>query len=348
MWGLVAALWILQRGPSWASGCDIFIPEQRNQSPNCHALDWKSLNVSWQNQKALDFSARGIAKIQGSTGPGPAVKELNLSHNSLQKLPEAFLAQAAGLEVLSLAYNQLRDLPAKLFNQTGQLRRLNLEGNQLLPKVPDSAFHARLAELHVDCRCDVAGSVLRHCNCPADANCTERECICISPQGRQNLTHYHAQQCHGLSVPAYVGIALASLALLLGGLAAFLLLQRKRKTNNLHSKRDSNMAGASGAPSQPRYISRNGEEAPTTDTGPSSDYENVFIRQTPTKTAGRPKHQTRKHSQPRVPDKEDYDMKSNALQGEQPIYSNTQDLYYNSTETSAPKDEDDVYIIPDQ
>ncbi|KAH1174698.1 hypothetical protein KIL84_008689 [Mauremys mutica] len=324
MLALLAALLLLHRAPSsWA---------HYSKSPNsnsCVVLDWSEFSSN--TLRALNLSNHGIREITGPTQLRESVHTLDLSFNCLQSLPSDFLSQARALRQLYLQHNQLRELPTEFFKNATSLQ-----------------------SLVVDCKCDVVGSVVSHCNSPT--NSTNRTCHCLPEQEKSefyNVTEFHnvtkldvtefyTQHCQPLCTPLCVAITSSVLAVLLlaGGLAvALFLLRRRRQASVVHSKRESTASITHG---QPRYISRNAETGP----GQAGDYENVFIGHS--QPVGQYECLERKGPQYRVQQLVDEDcyMESDTCHGDQPIYANTQQLY--SSSSPAPSDAEEVYIVPDK
>ncbi|XP_039371754.1 uncharacterized protein LOC120391757 isoform X2 [Mauremys reevesii] len=312
MLALLAALLLLHSAPSgWA---------HYSKSPNsssCVVLDWSEF--SSDTPEALNLSNHGIREITGPAWLWESVHTLDLSFNCLQSLPPDFLSQARALRQLYLQHNQLRELPTEFFKNATSLQ-----------------------SLVVDCKCDVVGSVVSHCNSPT--NSTNRTCLCLSEQEKSefyNVTEFYTQHCQPLCTPLCVAITSSVLVLLLaGGLAvALFLLRRRRQASVVHSKRESTASITHG---QPRYISRNAETGP----GQAGDYENVFIGHS--QPVGQYECLERKGPQYRVQQLVDEDcyMESDTCHGDQPIYANTQQLY--SSSSPAPSDAEEVYIVPDK
>ncbi|XP_077188002.1 leucine-rich repeat-containing protein 25 [Paroedura picta] len=307
-----------------------------NRTSPSGILNWEWLGTP---QACMNLSGTNIASISGTPGWRSPLKELDLSHNSLSSLPAGFLDHTEGLERLFLHGNCLPGLPAMFFEKTSRLKELRLEGNPLT-SIPTSLLRLCLETLHVDCRCDVAGSIFPYCQ--RQLNCTQSvSCLCSSPRGFLNVTGFYAQQCQGLPVAVAAAVTASVLALLVGAAVAYVLVRRKRRASMVQEKRES--TGSNGA--QPRYISHTGPQFDVAQAkGGQADYENVFIGQ-PKEARGRRQEQSRR-KQP----------KSRSLQKsqekeppptEQPVYANTQEVYYNyvGTPTSL---EEDVYVTPDQ
>ncbi|XP_074834299.1 uncharacterized protein LOC142002242 [Carettochelys insculpta] len=342
---LLAGLLVLHFAPcgrarhAW---CPEPSPNSGNATTTCSTdLDWSNVSSS---PPRLNLTSCCIGEIKGSARLGHTYQVLDLSSNHLQSLPQEFLSQAHALRELRLHCNQLQTLPPEFFANTSHLEVLSLQGNPL-PGVPASAFQPSLQQLTVDCRCDVVGSVLSHCACSAQANCTPRVCHCLTSQEQgHNVTNFYERQCQGPSplLTAAITSSMVALLLLAGGLGgAFLLLRRKRRASVAHGKRESS---ASIAHRQPRYISRSAE--PGRGQGPhqAHNYENIFIGQA--QPVGQYECLERQVPQYRAqPPVDECYMENGAFPSEQPIYTNTQELY--GPNQPASHDTEDVYIIPD-
>nr|XP_047933811.1 leucine-rich repeat-containing protein 25-like isoform X2 [Anser cygnoides] len=299
-----------------------------NRTAQCRELDWGIFG----QQRRLLLAHNGIGAVSPTSRVGSALEELDLSHNELQRLPDAFLERAQGLRRLLLGHNRLQELPDGFFARTAALQSLELQDNPL-PAVPASAFHPNLSRLAVPCRCDVVGSVLGAC---AD----NRTCLCGAPDGTFNVSGFHERECRGGSgVVAAAGGAAAAVAVLVAVAVGGVACHRRRKAAAAGwGKRES--AGAHG---QPRYVSHGAESGPAAASAAvgasvAPDYENVFI--SPCVVPGMapahsrtPEWQRAQYS-PQVPEDDTYFMESDA--GEQPIYANT----------GTPGEE--VYVVPDK
>ncbi|XP_061457588.1 uncharacterized protein LOC133372678 [Rhineura floridana] len=263
----------------------------------------------------LNFSGRGVIRIEGNVSLGVTVVELDLSHNKLQSLPPGFLARAKGM------------------------KQLRLEGNPL-HSVPTDTFSHCLEKLIVSCGCDVVGTIFPYCQ-----NCTPNiECQCFSSQGPVNASDFYAKQCL-VSGALYAAILVPILVLVLTAGLAYLLIRKKRATTICQDKQGSSVSD--GAHGQPRYISHVGPQGDAArGPGHHTDYENIPVNQPHmTKTRQgerRASKQSTNRLSPQVPD-------TNGPHSDQPVYANAQDLYYNYVGSAAPAAVDeDIYIIPDQ
>lgn len=221
------------------------------------------------------------------------VKELDLSNNNITGLSE--LESAAKLESLFLHNNKLKSLPSNFFAKTPNLKVLSLEKNQL-GSISIEDFHPCLEELRVDCRCNVAGSILHYCH-----NCSDSgiKCHCFTSKRLDNVTDYYKKKCSGTGYGLYVGIIIPILILLLLAILAFFVIWRKKRAPINQEKRPSNTSeGTSG---QSRYISRLSPPGNSFQgTEFHKDYENVFNDQSKGKVgkmkSNQANHQSRKQT----------------------------------------------------
>nr|XP_056723569.1 leucine-rich repeat-containing protein 25-like [Euleptes europaea] len=336
MRGLLAMLLFLHLGHPLEATCPPDNPN--NLTSSLGVLNWEGLEPS---RTCVNISGQNITEITGIPSQGRSLKELDLSHNSLGSLPDGLLNNTGGLEHLFLQNSGLHELPPALFENADHLKELRLEGNPRLPSVPATLFRLCLETLSVDCRCDVAESISSYCQ---RLNCTPSiSCLCSSPRGFLNVTDFYAQQCRGLSVAMYAAIVISVLAVLLGAAVACVLIRRKKRGAAVQEKRESRTSNGA----QPRYISHAGLQAnPAQGLGAHADYENVFIGQPQEADRGHMARNSSKQPKSRSHRKV---QKANASPpgGEQPIYANAQEVYYNYVETPAPLDED-LYVMPDQ
>ncbi|KAL8177913.1 UNVERIFIED_CONTAM: hypothetical protein K2H54_023406 [Gekko kuhli] len=333
MRGLLATLLFLHLRRPLEAACP---PDNLITQPSSSGvLIWEQLDAS---KTSVDISGTNTTSIIGIPGQNSSLEEMDLSHNCLSSLPMGFLNHTKKLKRLFLQNNRLRELPPAFFEKTRHLKELRLEGNPL-PSVPPSLFRLCLETLSVDCHCAVAGSISDYCQ---RRNCSQNiSCQCSSPRGFLNATDFYAQQCQGLSVAVYAALAVAILALLLGAVVAYVLIQRKKGATMGQEKRESTTSNGV----QPRYISHTGPQANLAQgMGGHADYENVFIGQPQEAGGGHKERHSRKQPKSRSHRKV---QKDEPPPGEQPIYANAQELYYNYAGTPAPRDED-VYVMPDQ
>ncbi|XP_063003340.1 uncharacterized protein LOC134413144 [Elgaria multicarinata webbii] len=323
MWGRLAALLFLHVGSLVSASCPPLRPDNATD-----LSDTGTAKLLQSHQRCLNFSGRAVGAL-GNASVGDRVKELDLSDTGLGSLPQGFLGDATGLESLSLQGNNLKELPERLFNKTSKLKFLKLEKN-LLRSVPVGDLVC-LEKLTVDCSCDVVRSIDRYCkNCPSPI-----ECQCHSRTGLFNATDFHAESCHGPSTGIYALAVIPVVALLAVIGLVYFLFQKKNSGTLAQNKRGSNSSDV--ARGQPRYISHAGPQGDAGRAGEGhADYANVFMEQPWDARAG----QRGKSGPPSGP------------QGDQPIYANTQELYYNygGAATAGPQgqDEEDLYIIPDK
>ncbi|KAJ6664325.1 hypothetical protein lerEdw1_008544 [Lerista edwardsae] len=308
------------------------------RSPRCTNNNIKfdgnlgTLNTSWT---CVNVSSQNISKIQGK--PSEHLKVLDLSHNQLQELPQEFWDNIQNLEKLYLNDNKLKQFPSKF----GKLVELRLEGNELTDtSLPTKPFPKTLKSLSVDCDCELVNATIFHCT-----DCAV-ECRETYGTGLLNATEYHIQQCGvqkagiNISIPIVVSI----LALLLVAGTAYFLIRRKKKGATFgQDKRASNASNVTQG--QPRYLTHSGPQDLDRGTGHHANYENVFIDQAQEARGGPGDHQSQRQPKSRLPSSVE---KANNSLAEQPIYANTQDVYYNypgQTASQAPDEE--VYIMPD-
>ncbi|KAM6235760.1 leucine-rich repeat-containing protein 25 [Porphyrio hochstetteri] len=303
-----------------------------NKTHRCAELDWGP----FEGVTHLQLSHNGITSLNASSRAGPALEELDLSHNQLRDLPAAFLSQARVLRLLRLQHNQLQALPDSFFTHAMALQTLQLEGNPLLA-VPRSAFQPSLRSLDVPCGCGVVGSILGPCTCP-QPNCTAPQCRCLLPPHHfYNATDFYAHKCRS-RVALVAGAAVAAVVVAVALVVGVVVWYRCRRA--------AGSAGGVGwskqeppvAQRQPRYISRD-TEIGTGDAAAAPDYENVFVSHCTATAAApgwAPGWQEGQYSS-QVPVDDDYFLGSDGDAGDQPIYANTRSL-----------GEDNVYIIPNQ
>ncbi|XP_026554690.1 leucine-rich repeat-containing protein 25 [Pseudonaja textilis] len=325
MWGLLATLLFSSLGSHVDAACPRTYFKYFNDTP------------------CLNYSG-GFPFPKVNFSVWKQVKELDLSNNNITTLSE--LKSGKNLESLFLHNNKLKSLPSDFFDKTPKLKVLSLEKNQL-SSLSIENFHHCLKELRVDCHCNVADGLLNYCY-----NCSDRgiKCQCFTSERLDNVTDYYENKCHvitGYSV--YVAITIAILILLLLAILVVLVIWWKKRAPVDQEKRPSNTSeGTSG---QSRYISRLHSPGNTfQDMGIHKDYENVFNDQ-PKGKVGKMKtrqgnHQSRKETTAkRSPSKAE---NRDSSEGHQPVYANTQELYYNYSGRPIPEAVDDVYIIPDQ
>ncbi|XP_072833955.2 uncharacterized protein LOC140701663 [Pogona vitticeps] len=196
------------------------------------------------------------------------------------------------------------------------------------------------------CTCEEAKDLYTAClNCTPSAAC---QCTSSSSQGRLNLTDFYAQECHGSATRAalYVAIILPPVALLLAALLVYAFVQRRKVASLGHDKRASKASDAGLG--QPRYISHTSPLGDAARSPPGhQEYENVFVDQPQGARGGRSERRSRKPSKSRPPSKV---RDTDSTQNDQPIYANTQDVYYNYVGRPATQEvhNEGVYVIPDQ
>ncbi|XP_073444702.1 uncharacterized protein [Dendrobates tinctorius] len=296
-------------------------------------------NVTLKNKSINDIITNGESYYGN-------VSELDLSYNEIKVLPDGFLSNAIKLKVVYLQNNNLESLPKTFLKDSSNLQVLSLEGNQL-PTIPTSIFHDTLHNLTVDCKCDLVNDIMEKINNASilNANCK------LSSEWTNPLDFYE-KNCRKQNVTLYIVLAILVIALIAGGVALY-MWKRKTSSSSLGSKSAEDMSPVHG---QPRYMSTNMEATATTvHPGQKQDYENVCVGYLPTTETkpygyGKNEHKPGTHSKHTAEGK--IHMESDAYEGDQPIYTNTQGIYYNYSESglmdSKSKEEEDVYILPDQ
>ncbi|KAM4807916.1 uncharacterized protein WCC33_001119 [Rhinophrynus dorsalis] len=130
------------------------------------------------------------------------------------------------------------------------------------------------------------------------------------------------------------------------------MCRKKKSTTNLQNKEISHKSPAHG---QPRYTTRNMDSISTAADrfrDPKQDYENVIVGQlqpTKIKPYDHLKEEGSHHGKSNAIIEDDNIYLESDV-NDQPIYSNTQALYYDYTDPTSNlnKEQDDVYILPDQ
>ncbi|KAM5192546.1 leucine-rich repeat-containing protein 25 [Mantella aurantiaca] len=310
----------------------------------------KSINKTCESLKWSDFESCKIVNLSNSnigtinpTSMYNLLEKLDLSHNKLTQLPRNFLSSATALTEVNLGNNNLKELPEDFLSNSFKLKVLQLQGN-LLTKIPLSVFHSSLYKLNVDCTCDVASSIEQHLN----NNSTGLSITCATSPlaiSIENVEDFVAKNCGSqISLVLYIVLPIVALGLIVGGVAMYLW----KKNNNSADFESKTASETSPSHAQPRYMTRSMDvTASTSNQGPKQDYENVFVGHFQTSP-----HEYLKDHRPGVPSKqsmeEDIYLESDVNEGNQPIYSNTQGVYYNyHGDITENKEEDDVYILPD-
>nr|XP_028569611.1 uncharacterized protein LOC114588463 [Podarcis muralis] len=326
MWRLLAtAVFCLLARPAYPN-CPL--PNQTHPAENLARFFRDSADT-------LALAGCGIPEIPDDATLGPRVEELDLSGNDLRSLPDGFLSRAAKVRKLRLSNISLQEIAPQFFANASGLQELWLEKNPLR-WVPTGAFHGCLEKLAVDCQCPVSESVLSYCqNCSSDTDCQ-----CFTSESRaRNVSDFHAQQCQGMPGSLYAAIVVPIVAVvLLAGLAYF-LIRRKGAAAISHNKRDS--SASEGVHGQPRYISHAGPQGEGSH-GCHANYENIDHGAGARQGKRRASKPSTSRMSPGAPDPD-------VPQDDQPVYANTQDLYYNySGGPPSGNTEEDIYIVPDQ
>ncbi|XP_058019256.1 leucine-rich repeat-containing protein 25 isoform X2 [Ahaetulla prasina] len=325
MWGLLATL--------------LFFPLGCHVDATCPRTDFRNFS----DTPCLNFSGQ-FPSSEVNFSIWKQVKELDLSNNVITTLSE--LESAKKLESLFLHKNKLKRLPSDFFNKTPNLKVLSLEKNQL-GSLSIAESYRCLKELRVDCKCSVARGIVNYCH-----NCSNQgiKCQCFTSERLDNVTDFYKDRCSASTgYDLYIGIIISILILLLLAILVFFVIRWKKGAPINQGKRSSNTSeGASG---QSRYVSHLPQPGNAfQDTEFHEDYENVLKDQSKGKV-GKVKsrqgnHQSQKETTTnRFPSKGE---NSDSAEGHQPVYANTQELYYNYSGKSIPEAVDDVYIIPDQ
>ncbi|XP_075061445.1 uncharacterized protein LOC142150092 isoform X2 [Mixophyes fleayi] len=322
--------------------------ECENSANQTCKLKWSN----YQKCKALNFSHSNIIDIVDTENVDYSlITNLDLSYNKLRNLAEGFLSNAGALKEINLGNNNLEHLPTMFLNRSFSLQVVSLEGNPL-SEIPASILQSELFNLTVDCRCDVGNSLKMYLS----KNATDHSRLsinCKMSSSWSTLVEFYTKNCgmHRLLV-LYIVLAIVALGFIIGGVALY-MRNRKKRLAAFDNKATTDQSPAHG---QPRYTSRNTDGTATTlNQGQRQDYENVFVGHLPTVEI-KPYDYLEEQSGPGAHSKhrkeEDIYLESDVHEGDQPIYSNTQGVYYNYTDSSQIsnkyKEEDDVYILPDQ
>ncbi|XP_069073005.1 uncharacterized protein [Pleurodeles waltl] len=354
---VVLALMVLVQVITYANG-DCFTNikcseklDLNNMGKNCSKLNWSEFGKC-ANISELILSNNNITDIEiYSTSNMKNLSHLDLSFNKLKYLPKEFLFQTKELTKLNLMNNYLLDLPEEFFNASTKLKVLHLEGNPIF-SVPNTIIKTNLVNLTVDCRCDITKSIMelfsRSCQNATFNECNKGTFYCKSTNTWLDISVFYTENCH---YPRFLAVYI-SVPLVIVGITAVVVIivvvRKKTRSTHFEDKSDTN---APQAHTQPRYTSRNVESLPKGGSSnlktPTKPYENVFIGQLHPPPAGqyecldRSQQDTRSH----VVD-EDYYMQCDTNEGNQPIYGNTEQMYYNYAGPLNQAD-DDVYIMPD-
>ncbi|XP_066492367.1 uncharacterized protein [Tiliqua scincoides] len=328
MWALPATLLLLHIAHLSSAECS-------STKVNNNLLNLEMLNNS---SKCVNASNKNITKIEGKLPQ--SITKLDLSHNKLQEIPQEFLNSIPNLQELYLNDNELKQFPSKF--SSNSLKLLRLEGNQLSSLLTND-FPKSLRNLSVDCECELVNTTLVHCGNDCVLNI---ECRKSSDTGLTNAQEFYNQECgkqKTATKPILIAIVVSILTLLLVACVAYVLIRRKKKGATFgQDKRASNASDATHG--QPRYHTHSGPQDPGT--GQHANYENVFIDQPQEARGGSNDHRAQRQSKSRLPSSAE---KANNSLAEQPIYANTQDVYYNySGQTASEAPDEEVYIMPDQ
>ncbi|XP_073542492.1 leucine-rich repeat-containing protein 25 isoform X2 [Phyllobates terribilis] len=275
-----------------------------------------------------------------------SVSKLDLSHNKIKVLPGGFLSNAIILKEVHLQNNNLEDLPEKFLKNSSKLQVLNLEGNQL-STIPASIFHDTLYNLTVDCQCNLVKDINNASKYP------KLNAICKLSSGWTNPQDFYEENCRKQYMALFIVLPILVIALIAGGVALY-MWKRKTSSSSLESKSAADMSPVHG---QPRYMSTNMEGSATmVNPGQKQDYENVFVGYLPTtetKPYGYGKNELKPGTHSKHAAEGKIQLESDDNEADQPIYTNTQGIYYNYSEprlmkSKGKEEEEDVYILPDQ
>ncbi|XP_053558930.1 uncharacterized protein LOC128649600 [Bombina bombina] len=319
--------------------------------PDCQFVDpsGRELNctlLKWPNCKnTVNLSNKGIEYVEIQTNTTfQSLVNLDISNNKLTHLPEHFLYNAFALKEINLSNNMLKSLPENFLRNSSKLENIRLEGNQL-SFIPSSIFHRDLVNITTDCNCKIAGTLIQDksdlCN-----NMTKCPSItCQTASGSSSVDDYYKKEC-GYLLILYIAIPIVILVLVIGGVILF-VCKRKRKHSDFESK---SVTDKSPAHSQPRYMTRNVDSVPTASkSNPRQDYENVVIGYMQPEQALSYEYPNKSKSQGTNSNNMMEEIYLESDVNDQPIYNNTQDVYYNYTDHGPiNKEEEDVYIVPDQ
>ncbi|XP_053147721.1 uncharacterized protein LOC128343164 [Hemicordylus capensis] len=302
------------------------------------------------NWTCIDAHRQEIVQIKSGSSPlSSQVRVLDLSGNQLSTLPPAFLAQAQGLRELYLQDNRLQSLPRDFFVNATQLKVLALQGNRLTG-VPGSVFTPSLETLTLSCSCDVLGTLPDECRETGPPNCSISVFCSNANKEVFNMTAFYTQNCGHKPTYLYAAVIVPIVVVLVAAGVACFLVHRRKKAAIHQEKRPSNTS--EGAHGPPRYISRSlGDPSRETDHDTIANYENVFI-EPPHRARGRPEGRpsSRKPSKSRMPPAPTQEAED-APPGDQPIYANAVDLYYNYNLPGGTPEPgalaEDIYIMPD-
>uniref|UniRef100_A0A803JIY5 Leucine-rich repeat-containing protein 25 n=1 Tax=Xenopus tropicalis TaxID=8364 RepID=A0A803JIY5_XENTR len=330
--------------------CSIKCNQLVTVTGNCTELYWSEIS-NCNEMKTVNVTNNFIKHVK--TFPNlsyEALTSLDMSYNSIQTLPEDFLYNAASLEVVNLAHNVISNLPEMFLVNSSALKHLSLEGNPL-SSIPASVFQPSLQYLSINCECTIV-EITRKANtfCHNGTICSFR---CQKGLSWIDIEEFYQNECKSVLFVLYIVIAIVTVALLVGGVTCF-IYSKKKKGANFESKENADKSPAHG---QPRYMTRNMDTiSPATNQTrlPGRDYENVVVGQWhPDQEKPYTFTEERRwQTENREMKEDDIYLESDVTDGDQPIYTNTQNMYYSYTEpgqmNNTNKEEDDVYILPDQ
>ncbi|XP_069820613.1 leucine-rich repeat-containing protein 25-like isoform X2 [Dendropsophus ebraccatus] len=325
----------------------------QNANNRCSQITDMTLNWShFSNCTTVQLKNKNIIKIETSKKSNYGkLTVLDISNNNLTDIPEDFLSTAVALKEVHLEYNRIEHLPKMFLLNSTRLENLTLEGNSI-SEIPRSVFHETLINLTVECRCDLVGNIMMHINVNATKYArVAANSLCIKSTVWKSLKDFYEENCDNQYLALYIALPILMVGLTVGSVALY--MWKRKRTSSLENKGAADKSPAHG---QPRYMSRNMESTESTfSPGHRQDYENVFVGHVGTSEAKPHGYLENDHERGPYRSKhvaeEDIYLESDINDGEQPIYTNTQGVYYNYSEPNhmknCNKEDDDVYILPD-
>lgn len=316
----------------------------------CHAMLSSSqlcYNLTHEhNVNELNLSSKTISCFtnQNLSVPTNYIK-LDLSNNMLDLLPEYIISPS--LTEVYLQKNNFKNLSDKFWNHKC-LQELHLEGNEL-SSVQGSVI-CNTTILSIDCQCDIIKSVIKHhcqnSKCPGNFTCS------LESKPNEAIMYFYEQTCKDLNLlPLYIVLSL----LVVVALLVLAVRGIKGNSETTSTKQD---AESTSPHQQPRYISsarpacaatNPSRESPYEPAPQHKDYENVLIG--PLHSAQRPNYASTVQPTPRyiATMNEDFYLQCDVDVNDQPVYSNTDAVYYDYSAEAVPSPrDDDIYILPDQ
>ncbi|OCU00688.1 uncharacterized protein LOC108713257 [Xenopus laevis] len=337
---------LLHHSLTYANGfCFVKCDQTVTVTANCIELS----EVNFSNMGKVNVTNHSITHVK--TFPNSTyhkLTSLDMSYNSIQILPEDFLYNANMLKEVILSHNMISKLPEMFLVNASALECLKLEGNPL-SSIPASVFQPSLRNLRINCECTVVESTQkanRFCH-----NSTECSFKCQKGLSWFDIEEFYQKECRTVMLAWYIAIPFVAVALLAGGTTYF-ICSKKKKEANFESNKNVDKSPAHG---QQHYTTRNMENISTATHHPGKNYENVVIGQwhpDQEKPYTFTEHKRWQAGNSDAMKEEDIYLESDVTDGDLPIYTNTQNVYYSYTESgemnNMNKEEDDVYILPDQ